>query len=320
MITKEEVNNAYLLFLGRPPENDKVIASQAKKYRNTAEIRQAFLNSPEFYSRNFRILMSKIFNKSRVPLNIEVDIKQKELVTLLKHQGQVWNDIGKKRPYYSVLSSKEYTNENYSRNKNKFENSGRNEVISIENRLKYVNLDLEKFESCLEFGCGVGRVTRFLAEKVRRVVGVDISKSHLEICREYLDKNGITNVSLDCINPSSDSLSIQGKYDFIYTRIVLQHNPPPLISMLLQNLLSSLNPEGIAMFQVVTYIDGYSWTVNQYLSKIESIDDQNLHVIPEFKVFQIIHESQCVCLSVDRDQSVTGIDKISKEFVVKKMI
>src|SRR5436853_398788 len=50
--------------------------------------------------------------------------------------------------------------------------------------------------TCFELGCGVGRVTRFLAERFRKVVAADISPGNLEVCKQYLRNEGVNNVEL----------------------------------------------------------------------------------------------------------------------------
>ena len=39
--------------------------------------------------------------------------------------------------------------------------------------------------TCLDFGCGVGRLTRPLAESFLETVGVDVAKSMIEVARRY---------------------------------------------------------------------------------------------------------------------------------------
>jgi len=46
---------------------------------------------------------------------------------------------------------------------------------------------------------------------------------------------------------------------------VLQHNPPPLIAMILARLLAGLAPGGVAYFQVPVWLPGYRFRVADLL-------------------------------------------------------
>jgi hypothetical protein len=43
------------------------------------------------------------------------------------------------------------------------------------------------------------------------------------------------------------------KVDAVVTLIVLQHNPPPVIKLILRSLLDALKQGGVAYFQLLTY-------------------------------------------------------------------
>jgi ubiquinone/menaquinone biosynthesis C-methylase UbiE len=78
-------------------------------------------------------------------------------------------------------------------------------------------------EAALDFGCGVGRLTRALAKDFRRCYGVDISESMIAKAREL-------NQSLPgcefVLNTQGDlALFPDNHFDMIYTCRVLQHLP-----------------------------------------------------------------------------------------------
>jgi len=76
--------------------------------------------------------------------------------------------------------------------------------------------------SILDFGCGIGRMEKYLSKSFDVVEGVDISEGMVKLARERTP--GIKY-------HVSDTLSIfpDKSFDFVYTRWVLQHVPPKFI-------------------------------------------------------------------------------------------
>ena len=51
---------------------------------------------------------------------------------------------------------------------------------------------------CVDYGCGLGRVTLWLARHCKRVIAVDVSEEHLEIAQRELAARGVTMSSFGC--------------------------------------------------------------------------------------------------------------------------
>jgi hypothetical protein len=99
--------------------------------------------------------------------------------------------------------------------------------------------------------------------------------------------------------------------------IVLQHNPPPVIALILRRLLRSLNPGGIAFFQVPTYGAEYRFHIQEYLAR-PLAPEMEMHLIPQSAVFRIAEEAGCSALEVEPDQC-TGLPTwISNTFLLQK--
>jgi 2-polyprenyl-3-methyl-5-hydroxy-6-metoxy-1,4-benzoquinol methylase len=67
-----------------------------------------------------------------------------------------------------------------------FVESGRRSVADLERALAAANRTLESFTDVLDFGCGCGRMSRWLLERGVRVTGVDIEAPLIEWCRTHL--------------------------------------------------------------------------------------------------------------------------------------
>lgn len=98
----------------------------------------------------------------------------------------------------------------------------------------------------LDFGCGIGRLTRALARHFERVDGIDISPTMLEQARR---------VNADVPNcrftrETSTRLPFEsGTFDFVYSALVLQHMESELALAYVGEFVRTLEPGGLAVFQ-----------------------------------------------------------------------
>lgn len=101
-------------------------------------------------------------------------------------------------------------------------------------------------ERALDFGCGVGRLSRALAAQFTRVDGVDVSSAMVEHARQGAPGNATFHE-----NRVSDlSLFPSATFDFVLTLIVLQHMPPPLMVGYVREFGRVLRSGGVLYFQV----------------------------------------------------------------------
>src|SRR6266481_3200475 len=100
----------------------------------------------------------------------------------------------------------------------------------------------------LDFGCGVGRITRGLADHFTVVVGADVSPAMIDQARAlHADRDRITwvvNRKPHLKRFATDS------FDVIYCRRVLQHIRPPIVEGYIAELIRVLKPDGVLMFGI----------------------------------------------------------------------
>ncbi|MGH9421954.1 MAG: class I SAM-dependent methyltransferase [Thermoanaerobaculia bacterium] len=144
-----------------------------------------------------------------------------------------WNTLGETEPFFAVLTDERFLRERMSDgDREAFFASGEADVAQI---LSIVPDFAPR--SALDFGCGVGRLTRALAKRVDRVGGVDAAESMLRLARE-----NVRNASFSSTIPDQ-------RFDLILSLIVFQHIPVRRGEALLDELLDHLETGGVAALQ-----------------------------------------------------------------------
>jgi 2-polyprenyl-3-methyl-5-hydroxy-6-metoxy-1,4-benzoquinol methylase len=182
-----------------------------------------------------------------------------------------WEYYGKHHPYYGVLSYSEFRAGVLDEQaKEKFFASGVEVVDSFIARAERAFGAL-RYETALDYGCGVGRLTRRLAERFRQVIGVDISSEMLEEARRNLSAYG--NVTLQQVSSDSNTA-----LDFVLSKIVFQHIPAGEGFRILERLATQLSPGGVGILDLpVRYTGG---RVRRALSAVRSLLPAREPVMP----------------------------------------
>jgi SAM-dependent methyltransferase len=98
---------------------------------------------------------------------------------------------------------------------------------------------------CLDFGCGVGRLSIPLALVSEQLVAADVSESMLERARRHCNEKGLRNVHL--VRTDDALCALNGSFNLINSFIVFQHIPTRRGYRLAAKLLDHLEPGGIAV-------------------------------------------------------------------------
>jgi len=102
----------------------------------------------------------------------------------------------------------------------------------------------------LDFGCGAGRLTRPLAARFDRAVGVDIAPGMLDLAR----RDNPAAARCEFLLNTRPDLAVfgDGEFDLVYSSVVLQHLSPGLIRAYLAELARVLRPGGSLVIQLPT--------------------------------------------------------------------
>jgi SAM-dependent methyltransferase len=312
-ITTEAITWAYRLLLDREPESAQAITLK-EGLRNTEELRREFMRSDEFRKKNALLFHLTGYEPL---MQIEDAYSDAELAKVFSHVQDTWQHLGETEPHWSVLTSDEFRAGNIKASIAKFYASGKHGVARLLMTLDRNRIDHRGFQTCLEYGCGLGRVTRWLATEFPVVLGYEISKAHLRRAKEYLGEEGVRNVTFHHIKVIDDILNLS-KVDLIYSVLVLQHNPPPLIELIIVQLIRALNKGGVALFQVPTYRRGYSFSLKKYLSSRPAQGTVEMHVLPQRAIFEIVTREGAQVIEVFEDSSTGDFPGISNSFLVQK--
>ncbi len=160
--------------------------------------------------------------------------------------ADTWDEWAQKDPLWAVLTNHDKKGGLWE--KDEFFQTGREHVKIW---LKYIKNDLGRTINhgvALDFGCGVGRLTRAYSKYFEQCVGVDISPTMIKLAKKF-NKN-IKNCNFQLIT-SNDLREFQSdNFDFISAYIVLQHMSPEHTKRYIKEFIRIMKPNGILMFQI----------------------------------------------------------------------
>jgi SAM-dependent methyltransferase len=305
-VSRADINECYVKILGRLPESEETFDAHVGQTQFRSLI-EGLVGSEEFRSRVTPkvVQTGRVFHPLAVAHNyVDTNLTAEQLRLCLARVQTQWQSLGETRPHYSVLSSERYEPELLRQNLDLFRESGYLEVEQVIGILKRHGLKESHAAQANELGCGVGRVTVPLACFFGSVTGYDISPPHLRLAREYADEREMRNIMLREV--PIGSLPAFQPCDFFYSKIVLQHNPPPVIRYLVRAMLTTLRPGGFALFQVPSYIAGYRFSLDEWLNA-SAIDDMEMHVLPVRDVLEEASAQDCVALEVCEDDAGSNL-------------
>ena len=198
-----------------------------------------------------------------------------------------------------------------------FYNTGRADMERLDQWLARSRATLPATSTCAEYGCGVGRCTIWLARRYAHVRAFDISEPHLRLAEARVRAEGLKNVEFVHVRSEVDLRTMDG-FDFFYSVMVPQHNPPPLILSILKHAFRGLRPCGAAYFQVPTYAEAYSFGLQEYLERAMDLG-MEMHFVPQHAIFDLARAEGIQPLEVSPDDLIGNAGRwISSSFLMTK--
>ena len=158
-----------------------------------------------------------------------------------------WEALGKRDPYFAVLTAPEFHGALTKETRQKFFASGEAHVDTIFSIVKQSLDPSFAPRRALDFGCGVGRLLIPIAARCQEVVGVDVSPSMLAEARRNCDEAGVTNVRL--VQGDDEVSGVSGQFDLVHSYIVLQHIPVDRGERIVRRLASLIGEDGVGVIQ-----------------------------------------------------------------------
>lgn len=203
---------------------------------------------------------------------------------------RVWQTLGRDDPLWAVLSHADKRGGRW--DAQEFLATGQVEIDCQFAALAASGLP-RGHELALDFGCGVGRLSRALASHFAQVIGVDVSASMVEAARRL--NADVGNVEFrENASPRIERVA-DASVDFVFSHITLQHIPTALAAGYVEELLRVLAPGGVAVFQFVAGTDDtwrgrlFALASNRWLNPLRRLWWRRravfeMHVLPEARV------------------------------------
>jgi SAM-dependent methyltransferase len=222
---------------------------------------------------------------------------------------QNWEAFGRKDPLWAIRTLPDKKHGKWK--PDEFFNSGREEVGGVLDYLKSLGIAVER-ESALDFGCGVGRLTQALADHFDDVEGVDIAISMIKLARKY---NRVGDRCRYYTNETDNlRLFADGRFDFIYSNMVLQHMEPRYAKNYLREFVRLLTPKGVLIFQIPAAL------IKIPPPPFRKLDEpvMEMHCMPREEVTGIIEESGARVIDVSETDD-SGPYYLSLRYCVKNL-
>lgn len=174
----------------------------------------------------------------------------------LKELQRTWEGLAQADPLWAICTDPAKQNKRWGREE--FFATGRTEVGVVLRCLADLGMSVDGKAPALDFGCGVGRLTRAMAEHFAQCWGVDISPTMITLAKEF---NRDLPQCRFLLNERDTLESLKDNYfGFVYTSIVLQHMAERYIRKYIAELVRVLRPEGVLVFQLPDSLRGNALT------------------------------------------------------------
>jgi len=163
----------------------------------------------------------------------------------LRSHHKQWDHLALNDPFWGILADPSKRHGRW--DPDEFFARGRSEIAAVMHDIENLGYPRSR-NRALDFGCGAGRATQALTDWFDHVTGVDISSSMLDLAQKY-NRAGARCVYTLTAHDGLHSFDAD-HFDFVYSRLVLQHMSPREARRYVREFLRVLRPSGLLLFQL----------------------------------------------------------------------
>lgn len=161
-----------------------------------------------------------------------------------------WEDWSEVDPLWSIVTASESREGRW--DLDAFYSSGKATIDALWETAAPMGLPRDT-RTALDFGCGVGRLTRALGSHVEHALGLDISRGMIDRARQY--NAGYPNLAFEVHHDPDLHRYADGAFDVVCCLLVLQHIPTlTTVERYLEEFVRVLAPGGLLMLQLATSV------------------------------------------------------------------
>jgi ubiquinone/menaquinone biosynthesis C-methylase UbiE len=222
----------------------------------------------------------------------------------LRELKRNWEGLARKDPFWAICTDPARKDRNWQMEE--LFATGETEIGRVLGCLAHLGVPVDASAPTLDFGCGVGRLTRAMAARFTECWGVDISATMVEIAQRL---NANVPRCHFCLNDKPDlTFFADDFFGFVYTSIVIQHIPPRYSLRYLLEMIRVLKPGGVLVFQVLDQFRGpalarlrQKLALRRRLRQLHFASDGNclmeLHLLRQSRIRQML--SRCAASIID---------------------
>jgi hypothetical protein len=163
----------------------------------------------------------------------------------IKDLQRNWDEFGKTDPLWAIMTEPDKRDGKWDRAA--FFKTGADQIARAMAQISDLGITPAR-DRCLDFGCGVGRLTQALCDYFDTCCGVDIAPSMIALAEQY---NRYPQRCHYYVNAFPDLRIFEDStFDFVYSCIVLQHMYPIYSKSYIKEFLRVLRPGGVLVFQM----------------------------------------------------------------------
>ena len=195
---------------------------------------------------------------------VEVDSYQGNQSTTVRDPNRFWQSLSKAENWRDFILP--------GRSDQDFDYEGYLEA----QRLFYL---FDGSSTVVDYGCGIGRVLKYVAERAMVAIGLDVNLDFLEKANIYVKDDKVLFFR-------SDQYHQENVADLVYSLMVLQHNDQENREKIMHHIFRILKPEGLALISFPRFESNY-YEENEFLHKFMRAEVERYGLLfPSFRIIE----------------------------------